>query len=381
LSVIESVAEMKRAGMVVIGLLVLLLVVTGCFAAPAPTVDVLAGDWHSRIKVPGPQRPQEPRPPFPYRSENVAYRNGEVDLAGTLTLPQGPGPFTALLLVTGSGPQDRDETVAGHKPFLVLADALTRAGYAVLRMDDRGVGGSSGDLAGTDYDKLAGDIVAGVGYLRSRPDVVRVGLLGHSEGGYLVPLAAQRSADVAFVVSMAGPAVPGDQVLELQERLLLGAAGLPPDQVEAQVAAVRELVGLVRAEDYTGARAPARRVLVGEGVPPDQIDARLTYLTSRYFRALAVHDPAHSLDALAVPVLAFYGGKDLQVPADQSVPVLRARLADNPDVTIKTFPGLNHLMQPATSGAPTEYATIETTLAPEVLDLIIRWLKQRYPAG
>ncbi|MGH3962653.1 MAG: alpha/beta hydrolase family protein [Pseudonocardiaceae bacterium] len=458
-----GVAAILGALMVTVRLLVMLLIVTGCLAAPAPVVGGLAGDWHGRIEVPGlpldvgvrftedsgtidipaqgiTARPlsevrqdgarvgftisgvpgdvgfvgtvqgdtlagdftqagqtvpfslargalparvrrQEPRPPLPYRSEDVAYRNGEVDLAGTLTLPAGPGPFTALLLVTGSGGQDRDETVAGHKPFLVLADALTRAGYAVLRVDDRGVGGSSGDLLSTDYDKLAGDIVVGVDYLRSRPDVERVGLLGHSEGGYLVPLAAQRCANVSFVVMMAGSAVPGDQVLELQERLLLGAAGLPPEQVEAQVATVRKLVELVAAQDYTGARIPARQVLVGQGLAPDQIDAKLPYLTSRYFRALAVHDPAPSLDALAVPVLALYGGKDLQVPADQSVPALRARLADNPDVIIETFPELNHLMQPATSGAPTEYATIETTLAPEVLEFITRWLKQRYPAG
>ncbi|MGH3902381.1 MAG: alpha/beta hydrolase [Pseudonocardiaceae bacterium] len=294
-----------------IRLLVLLLIVTGCSATPAPAVGGPAGDRHGRIEVPG--RPQEPRPPFPYRSEDVVYRNGEVDLAGTLTLPEGPGPFTALLLITGSGRQDRDETVAGHKPFLVLADALTRAGYAVLRVDDRGVGGSSGDLAGADYDELVGDIVVGVEYLRSRPDVERVGLFGHSEGGYLAPLAVQRTADIAFVVSMAGAAVPGDQVLELQERLVLDASGLPPDQIEAQVAAVRKLIGLLRAEDYIGARAPARHVLAGEGVPPDQIDAKVPHLASRHIRALVLHDPAPSLDALAVPVLALYGGKDLQV--------------------------------------------------------------------
>ncbi|MGH8917879.1 MAG: alpha/beta hydrolase family protein, partial [Actinomycetes bacterium] len=287
-------------------MLVLLLVATGCSAA-----------------FPVPARPQEPRPPLPYRSENVTYRNGDVDLAGTLTLPGGTGPFTALLLITGSGRQDRDETVAKHKPFLVLADALTRAGYAVLRVDDRGFGGSSGHLADADYEVLVGDVVVGVDYLRSRPDIERVGLFGHSEGGYLAPLAVQRAADVAFVISMAGPAVPGDQVLELQERRVLGTAGLPPDQVEAQIATVRKLVGLLRVEDYSGARVSARQVLVGEGVPPDQIDVQLPDLASRHMRALVLHDPAPSLDALAIPVLALYGGKDLQVPADQSVPVLR----------------------------------------------------------
>ena len=163
-----------------------------------------------------------------------------MQLAGTLTLPAGPGPFTAVLLVSGSGPQDRDEALLGHKPFLVLADTLTRAGYAVLRVDDRGVGGSTGDLNGSDYDVLTGDITAGVDFLRARPDITRVGLLGHSEGGYLAPLAAQRDGDVAFVVLMAGPTVPGDQVLEAQNRLMLAAAGQTPAQIEAQIATIRQ---------------------------------------------------------------------------------------------------------------------------------------------
>ncbi len=271
----------------------------------------------SRGTVKGPARPQEPQPPFPYRSEDVTYRSGNVDLAGTLTLPKGDGPFTAVLLLTGSGAQDRDGTGDGHKPFLLLADTLTRAGYAVLRVDDRGVGGSGGDLAATTYDDLTGDALAGVEYLKGRADIdpARIGLFGHSEGGYLAPLAAQRSGTVAFVIMMAGPA-----------------------EIEAT------------------ARARAT---------PSS-------------RSFVTYNPGPALDALDVPMFAFFGGKDLQVPPAQSEPVLRERLADNPDATVRTFPGLNHLMQPATTGIPGEYAMIETTISPEVLDATTRWMRARY---
>lgn len=342
----------------------------------------------SRGTVVGPVRPQQPRPPFPYRSEDVTYRSSDVDLAGTLTLPQGDGPFTAVLLLTGSGAQDRDETLFGHKPFLLLTDTLTRAGYAVLRVDDRGVGGSGGDLATVTYDELVGDALAGVAYLKGRSDVdpARIGLFGHSEGGYLAPLAAQRSDDVAFVILMAGPAVSGEDVFVLQNRLLFEAAGAPPEQVDAQVAYVRELVGLLRARDYETAAALARTRLEQQSaalpeaqrLSPQQIEATARAQTQPSRRSAVTYDPGPALDALDVPVLAIFGGKDLQVPPAQSEPVLRKRLADNPDATIRTFPQLNHLMQPATIGTLDEYATIETTISPEVLDAVTQWLRARY---
>lgn len=291
--------------------LVVALAAAACTAPPPPPPTVVG-----TTAPPPPARPQEPKPPYPYRAEDVTYPSAKITLAGTLTLPDGPGPFPAVLMITGSGQQDRDETTAGHKPFLVLADALTRAGIAVLRVDDRGVGGSGGDLAESDtaassdtasaYDGLAADALAGVVYLTGRAEVDprKVGLFGHSEGGCLAPLVAQRAGGaVAFVAMMAGPAVPG---------------------------------------------------------------------------ALAAYDPAPALSALAVPVLAFYGDKDLQVPPSQNEPAMRRLLAGKPDVTIRTFAGLNHLMQPATTGAPDEYGAIETTIAPEVLDLVTDWMKGRF---
>ena len=342
----------------------------------------------SRGTVVRPPRPQEPRPPFPYRSEQVRYRSGDVELAGTLTMPEGDGPFTAVLLLTGSGPQDRDETIFEHKPFLLLADTLTRAGYAVLRADDRGVGGSGGTLATAGYDGLTDDALAGVEYLKGRPgiDPARIGLLGHSEGGYLAPLAAQRSGAVAFVIMMAGPAVSGEEVLALQNRLLFEAAGAPPDQVDAQVAYVHELADLLRAGDYPAAEALTRKRIEqqsttlpeGRRPSPQEIEAQVRAAATPVRRSFVTYDPGPALDALNAPVLAFYGGKDLQVPATQSDPALRERFADHPDATVRTFPGLNHLMQPATTGSLDEYAQIETTISPEVLDLITGWLHARY---
>lgn len=320
--------------------------------------------------LPAQARPQEPQPPYPYRTEDVTFSSGEVTLAGTVTAPPGPGPFPGVVMITGSGAQDRDETLAGHKPFLLLADTLTRAGFVVLRTDDRGVGGSGGTLEGTPYDVLADDALAGAALLRGRPDVdpARVGLFGHSEGGYLAPLAAQRG-DVAFAVLMAGPAVSGGEVLIEQNRLLLAAAGLPADQVDAGVENVRTLVAQVRAGDLDGARQAARDQARAQGVDPEaaaaQVDSLVPFLT---------YDPQPALRALRIPTYAFFGAKDLQVPPAQSEGPMRAALARAPGSEVRTFPDLNHLMQPAQTGSPAEYATIETTIAPEVLDSVTRWL-------
>lgn len=333
----------------------------------------------SRGAVAPAERPQEPLPPFPYRAEDVTYSGG-VTIAGTLTAPEGDGPFPAVLLLTGSGPQDRDETIAGHKPFLLIADTLTRAGYAVLRVDDRGVGGTGGVLADAKYDELAGDVAAGLAYLRSRPDIKadQVGLLGHSEGGYLAPYVAmmqQHKPD--FVILMAGPAVSGRDVLIEQNELILRAAGASQQQIDDQVAFITRYADLIIAGDFAQAQDLAKARVSELGGSAQQAPD----IANENTRSLLSYDPSPTLSALTVPVLAVYGGLDLQVPPEQSEPVLRHLVAGNPDATVQTFQYLNHLMQPATSGLPTEYATIETTIDPVVLDLYVSWLQQRFPAG
>ncbi|MEU4341690.1 alpha/beta fold hydrolase [Nocardia sp. NPDC023852] len=335
-----------------------------------------------RGKVAALARPQEPKPPFEYKSEDVTYRSGDITIAGTLTEPQGTGPFPAILMITGSGPQDRDEELMGHKPFLLLADTFTRAGYAVLRTDDRGVGSTGGKLDDANYTDLANDAAAGVSYLRARPDIDpgRVGLFGHSEGGYLAPLVASRSdSGVAFVVLMAGPGVPGSDVLVEQTRLIAAANGTPAEKADTQLRQTIEVAALLKVGDMAGAKEQARKynesLPADQRRPADQVGAEIT----PNLAALVAYDPAPALTALRVPVLAFFGGKDLQVPAAQSEQPMRDHLAADPDATVYVFPGLNHLMQPTETGLPGEYRSIETTISPEVLTYVTGWLHQRVP--
>jgi len=359
-----------------------------------------------RDLVGGSSRPQEPRPPFPYLAEEVAYVSGDVVLTGTLTLPPGDDRAPALLLITGSGAQDRNEEILGHKPFLVIADHLTRAGYAVLRVDDRGVGGSGGDDAEATYEDLLGDVLAGVARLRAHPrvDPARVGLLGHSQGGYLAPAAAATAEGaIAFAILLAGPAVDGFATLVAQnERIFdLALRAADPDVSDEAVAAaiagqiefLEALYALLVADDAEGARALVRERVESEmaSVPAEQrpdaatleaiIEANQAGITSPALRSFLTFDPQPYLRQLTVPVLALFGGLDVQVIAEQSEGPMREALAaaGNADATVVTFPGLNHLMQPATTGALEEYGTIETTIDPVVLDTITTWLVERFP--
>ncbi|MFI6869632.1 alpha/beta hydrolase family protein [Nocardia sp. NPDC050406] len=336
----------------------------------------------TRGLVAWPPRPQEPRPPYPYKSEDVSYPSGDITIAGTLTIPNGAGPHPTVVLVTGSGPQDRNENILGHKPFLLLADTLTRAGFAVLRTDDRGVGGTGGNLEHATYMQLTDDIAAGMNFLRTRPEIdgARIGLLGHSEGGYLAPrLAARPDSGVAFAVLIAGPSVPGSEVLLEQNDLILRARGATPDEISDQIGFLSGLVSFLNIGDLPAANDYVARN--NNALPPDQRAPAeaLDELSSPYMAALLNYDPAPALSALRMPVLALFGGKDLQVPAAQNEGPMRALLAADPDATVHTFEGLNHLMQPADKGTPDEYAGIETTMDPSVLEYITGWLTQRFP--
>jgi len=351
-------------------------------------------------------RPQEPQPPFPYDEEEVTFASGDVTLAGTLTLPRVDIPAPGLLLITGSGAQDRNEEILGHKPFLVIADHLTRAGYAVLRVDDRGVGGSTGSDADASYEDLVGDVLAGVAQLRAHPrvDAARVGLLGHSQGGYLAPVAALESGGaVAFTILLAGPALDGFSVLRLQNERIIEASlraadpSITDDVVTAvisdQLAFLDTLYERFVADDVDGARAVVRQRIEDEmaAMPPGQrlegddleafVAMQLEGVTSPSFRAFVMFDPQPYLRALTVPTLAIFGGLDLQVPADQSEGPMREALAaaGNDRASVVTFAGLNHLLQPAVTGGLDEYGLIETTIDPIVLDTITSWLEAWFP--
>lgn len=325
-------------------------------------------------------RPQTPQAPFPYRSEDVVIPTPApgVQLAGTLTVPEGPGPFPAVLLITGSGQQDRDETVFGHKPFLVLADALSRRGIAVLRVDDRGVGGSTGPVATATSADFALDAGAAFAFLEARPEIAsdRVGLIGHSEGGTIAPLVARADPRVAFIVMIAGPAVSGGDLLVEQSRAIQQASGIAPAVVEGNVAIQDRIMRAVAANagSADAAIAAVDAVLVEVGQPQAQRQAVAAQLAAPWTRWFIAHDPQPALATLRIPVLAIYGGKDTQVPAGQNATALREIL---PTAGIVVLSGLNHLMQPATTGLPAEYQGIETTFDPAALTAIVDWVAAR----
>jgi uncharacterized protein len=345
--------------------------------------------------LPGPRRPQTPQPPFPYEVEEVIYRNGDITLAATLTLPPGPGPFPAVVMITGSGAQDRDETLFDHRPFAVMADHLTRGGIAVLRADDRGVGGSSGSTATATSRDFAADALAGLRWLQARPEIApdRIGLLGHSEGGKVAAIAAATDPAVAFIVMMAGTGVPLSEVMVAQARLLSLAGGADPALVDRQEEAQRELFRLVAdGAEVSVLREQMRKLIevqIQMAQPGRQLDEQtmgqlvnqhLQGTLSPWFRFALTFDPRDALRQVQVPVLALNGSLDLQVPHHQNLPEIEKALreAGNPDVTIRMLPGLNHLFQRAEKGTVEEYAQIEETVAPEVLELIREWISARF---
>ena len=329
-----------------------------------------------------PPRPQEPAAPLPYPAREVTVLGaGGTPLRGTLTLPaQRGGPVPAVLLVSGSGPQDRDSSLSGHRPFLVLADALTRAGFAVLRLDDRGVGRSGGDLYRTPYRDLSLDLQAGVAFLRGlgTVDAARVGLIGHSEGGLLVLQAAQElTPPPAFMVLLATPAVPGREVLRVQLQDQLRARGKPP----AEIATQTRLQALALSGEDAGHYAAAAQATSGRESPPSGSEIEQAWLyaqpfaRSPYLQDFLAYDPRPALRATHMPTLAIFGGLDRQVPRAAGAGPMRDLLRCQ-GCEVREIAGLNHLLQPAQSGLPEEYASIPTTLDPRALDLLVRWLRE-----
>lgn len=332
-------------------------------------------------KVPEVTRPQNPKKPYPYLEEEVSYRNEKagIKFAGTLTLPKGAGPFPAVLLITGSGPQDRDESLLGHKPFLVLADHLTRKGIAVLRVDDRGVGGSTGNTMQSTTEDFAGDALAGVAYLQSRKEInpKKIGLLGHSEGGVVAPLAASRSKEIAFIVLLAGTGLPGEDILYLQAAAGLRAFGASEDAIAKNRAVQEKMFAILKSEkDPKEAEKKLRDALQGTGVNADQ---QIAFTQTPWFRFFLGHDPRPALIKVRCPVLALNGEKDVQVTPKENLRAIEKALKEggNSDFTIKEMPGLNHLFQTCKTGAFSEYAQIEETIAPAVLELIADWIVKR----
>jgi hypothetical protein len=330
-------------------------------------------------QIPEARRPQLPRPPFPYNVEEVKVENGAagVTLGGTMTSPRGTGPFPAVALLTGSGAQDRDETLFGHKPFLVIADHLTRIGFAVLRVDDRGVGNSTGTLEGATDEDLTGDALACVGFLESRKEVDRrqIGLVGHSQGATVASIAATRSEKVAFIVMLAGPGVRGDQLLREQGIEMLRARNAPQSAVDRQVELQSAMFRIVEDEKNPAAAEARLRQLLG-GTP--HAETQIRRVNSPEMRFMLRYDPASTLKQLRRPVLAMNGTNDRQVWYQQNLPAIAAALAESrtQDYAILALPGLNHLFQTSRTGSPQEYGEIEETFAPSALQAMSDWLRR-----
>lgn len=352
----------------------------------------------SRIdETPDTRKEQDPVKPYPYDEEEVVYENAEagVTLAGTLTLPRSEEPFPAVILISGSGQQNRDEEILGHRPFLVLSDYLTRRGIAVLRVDDRGAGGSTGDFSQATSEDFAGDVLAGIEYLKSREeiDASRIGLIGHSEGGLIAPIVASSSPDIAFIVMMAGQGITGEEILYLQSDLIFRAEGIDNETIARNNALMKSIYSVIKEEQNdTVAAEKLRKLLMDEvanmseeekknsGYSEDvleaQVNAQVQTLISPWMRFFLTYDPVPTLMKVKCPVLAINGEKDLQVPPEENLQAIEEALkaGGNKDYTVKELPGLNHLFQTAETGSSSEYAKINETISPVALELIGNWV-------
>ncbi|MGB5190798.1 alpha/beta hydrolase family protein [Robiginitalea sp.] len=337
-------------------------------------------------------RPQEPKAPYPYYSEEVAIPNpGDgLTLSGTLTLPSKSGIFPVVVLISGSGAQNRDEEVFGHKPFLVLSDYLTRQGIGVLRYDDRGTGKSTGDHTTATSEDLATDVTSAVAFLKSRADIdtKKIGLIGHSEGGLIAPMVASKSDDIAFIVLLAGPGISGYDILMLQSELIRKASGVSGEALDKEMDLTRGALDLVRTvENQTELKTGLQQYFIQafeknpEQVPQgmsveDIVSTQADALASPWMQYFMRYDPAPALEQVKCPVLALNGEKDLQVPSQINLEAIEKHLkaGGNSDFTVRELSGLNHLFQNSATGSPSEYAALEETFAPGALKEISDWI-------
>ncbi|MEM1257273.1 MAG: alpha/beta fold hydrolase [Bacteroidota bacterium] len=338
-------------------------------------------------------RPQEPKEPYPYRTEEVKFENVEanVTLAGTLTLPKNGESFPAVILISGSGPQNRDEELLGHKPFLVISDYLTRQGIAVLRFDDRGFGASTGDFEKATSEDFSTDVESALSFLKARKEInnAKIGLAGHSVGGIIAPMVASRSKDVDFIVLLAGTGIRGDQLLMLQGELIESAMGKSEEEIKKSSGIrKRELEIALNSEDPQTLKRDIKEYLntaitdngdsiVPEGMSVEQfIATQVNQISTPWMMYFIKYNPVSVLEKVSCPVLAVNGEKDLQVPPKENLTAIENALkkGGNTDVTVMEFPGLNHLFQECETGSPTEYGEIEQTFSPLALEAISDWI-------
>lgn len=346
-------------------------------------------------EVAAPNRPQEPKPPFLYNVEEVTFRNekDDITLAGTLTYPKEIKKYPAVVLITGSGAQNRDEEIFNHKPFLVIADHLTKNGFAVLRFDDRGFGESEGNYSLATTMDFAEDVRGAVNFLKTRNEIdkQKIGLIGHSEGGMIASIVASTSDDIAFIVLMAAPGVPGDSILYLQTELIYKAEGQSTEKTQQILKGLREVYSILKSdEDETSLREKLKikfqelfNQLTEEekkqyGDPETYMEMEIRMVMSPWFRYFLKFNPIEYLEKIKCPVLAINGEKDLQVSPMENLSSIENALkrSGNKRYLIKQLPGLNHLFQTSQYGTIGEYGVIEETISPVALETITYWLKE-----
>jgi len=339
-------------------------------------------------EVPRPNRPQDPQPPFPYEQQQVVFENipAGIQLAGTLTIPEGTGPFPVMVTISGSGPQDRNSNIFEHKPFWVIADYLARLGIAVLRYDDRGVGDSTNSQTEATSADLAGDVVAAVTFLLDHPDIDpnRIGLIGHSEGGLIAPMVATEIEDIALIVLLAGPGVPGSEISLVQTADILRSRGALEQAIENNSTYLNRVFEIL--EDNTDDEIAKEKIrqtyiqIYGQGVSQESLDAEAQVWTSPWMRFFILYDPGPTLAQVTCPVLALFGELDIQVDPTENLTVMEntLRRAGHTDYLVHELPQLNHLFQTAETGAMEEYVQIEETFAPAALDFIGAWISERF---
>ncbi|MBK0369758.1 alpha/beta hydrolase family protein [Flavobacterium agrisoli] len=337
------------------------------------------------------KKSQEPIKPYSYFAEDVNFTNAKanISLAGTLTLPKNDGVFPAVILISGSGPQNRNEELAGHKPFLVIADYLTKSGFAVLRFDDRGVGNSTGNFASATTANFATDVESALSYLKTRKEInsKQIGLIGHSEGGIIAPMVAVNTKEVAFIVLLAGTGIPGDELLLLQQSAISKASGKSESEIEKTAQINQKAYQMVMDSQNTEQlKKELQKYLeaviteVPNGMNKEQfITAHVQQLTSPWARYFLKYNPALTLEKVKCPVLAINGAKDTQVPSKENLNAIEKALqkGNNKDFTTHEFANTNHLFQECETGLPSEYATIEQTFSPIVLDYMNKWMHSK----
>ncbi len=339
---------------------------------------------------------QDPKKPYPYSEENVTFENKKEKffLAGTLTLPSAKGQYPAVVLISGSGAQDRNEEIFGHKPFLIIADFLTRNGIAVLRFDDRGTAESEGDIIKSTSLDFAVDVESAIEYLMTRKEIdqKKIGLIGHSEGGIIAPIIASRSKDIAFIVLLAGTGIQGNELLLLQQELISKAMGINEEEINKNKEINKGAFDIVAKSTNNETLAAELTEYIKE-VPKNNPDSdrpqgmseeefiklQVDQLTSPWMVFFIQYNPYLILKDVKCPVLALNGEKDLQVPPKENLTAIKKGLAEggNKNVTTKELPNLNHLFQECTTGAPSEYAQIEQTFSPGALDEMLKWIKHQ----